>query len=160
MALLGTRIRSLREQSGLSQAELARKVKVQQPVISQWELEKSQPTEAQVRLLEAVIGALDDSPNLDIPAYSAWVSRQLAAEDMTATELHRATAVSYVTILNILNGKATNPQKKTREAIAKVLGSQSGAEQPVAPTSKVAGVGQLTDFDPYEEGELPSKPGV
>ncbi|MFC5300155.1 helix-turn-helix transcriptional regulator [Azospira restricta] len=48
---IGLRIKQLREESGCSQGELARRVGVTQPTVSDWENNKTEPTVDNLRLL-------------------------------------------------------------------------------------------------------------
>lgn len=73
---------------------------------------------------------------------SAWLSRAMAKKNLTAPEVAKQAGVSIPTIYNLLSGRAENPHARTLKAID--------------PGS----VGELIDFDPYDESQIPNKPGV
>jgi DNA-binding transcriptional regulator YiaG len=75
---VGERIREGRAKSGLSQLELAEKVNVSQPTISQWELGRQKPDSAQIEGLEAVLGGITkegESSEQSLSAISIWLAR-------------------------------------------------------------------------------------
>lgn len=158
-----TRIRERRIANGLSQAELATRLNVSQPTISTWEQGKFRPDGAQLKLLESILGGItkaEEGEEESQTPMSAWLSRAMATKKLTATELAGRADVSVPTIYNILSGRAENPHQKTLQSIEKALGEEFEARDEVHKPSNNIGIGELIDFDPYDEGQVPQKPGV
>jgi transcriptional regulator with XRE-family HTH domain len=166
---LAERIAASRSTSGLSQKELADKLSVSQPLISQFETGKAKPDARLLEKLEAVLGGITGEGVADqaLPALSVWLARVMSKKNLTANELARRAALSVPTIYNLLNGKAENPQQRTLSAIEKVLGETFDKMPPsVLPPSgeeaegATVQIGELIDFNPYDPKDLPAKPGV
>jgi transcriptional regulator with XRE-family HTH domain len=160
---IAQRIRERRLANGLSQAELAARLSVTQPLISFWEKGKSKPDAEQLGLLEGILGGItkvEEGAEEAQSPISAWLSRAMATKKLTATELAAKAEVSVPTIYNILSGRAENPHQKTVQSIEKALGQkfEAGVEAP-KPTDGF-GIGELIDFDPYDEGQIPQKAGI
>ena len=161
----GAAVRERRRANGLSQQELATRMKVSQPSISSWELGKGAPSRDQLRELEDLLGGLtatkENEGDVELPPIAVWLFRGLEKKGMTANELARKAGVSAPTIYNILKGGAENPQQRTLKAIEIALGEtfERSAPQRVSKNEKVA-IGELVDFNPYDPEDLPGKPGV
>jgi transcriptional regulator with XRE-family HTH domain len=162
---IATALRERRRGNGLSQQDLAARLNISQPSISQWEGGKSVPSADQLKKIESILGGLTDTKkdegNVELPPIAAWLFRGLEKKGMTAVELARKAGISAPTVYNILNGGAENPQQRTLGAIEAVLGEafERNAPQKVSKDEKVA-IGELIDFNPYDQKDLPSKPGV
>jgi transcriptional regulator with XRE-family HTH domain len=65
-------------------------------------------------------------------------------------------------IYNIESGKSLNPQKETRKRLAHALDTPipSDVAKEAEEAQDIQGLGSLTDFDPYDEKELPSVAGI
>ncbi len=149
--------------SGLSQQELADKVGLSQPLISQWELGRSKPDAAQIAELEAVLGGItkeEDSSGQSLPVVSVWLARALSKKNLTANELSRKSGVSAPTIYNLLNGGAQNPQQRTLRRLEAALGESFERTEQEKESFEVRGIGELIDFNPHDPTDKPNKPGV
>lgn len=84
----------------------------------------------------------------------------MARRSLTPQELAGKTNLSLATIYNVVSGRAQNPSPKTIKALEKAVGSPFENKQETKEASEIAGIGQLIDFDPYDDREAPAKPGV
>jgi transcriptional regulator with XRE-family HTH domain len=115
--------------------------------------------------LNEVLGGLTPASEAITEAESqtpvaAWLSRALAKKDLTVGELAAKADVSGPTVYNILAGRAQNPHPKTIAALERALGDTFESKQEAQEASEIAGIGQLIDFNPYDQKEIPAKPGV
>jgi transcriptional regulator with XRE-family HTH domain len=162
---IGATIRERRRVNGLSQKELAARMKVSQPYVSFLELEKASPSEEQLRELEDILGgfaaAKENEGDVELPPIAAWLFRGLEKKGLTANQLASKAGISAPTVYNILKGGAENPQQRTLTAIESVLGEKFERDVPqkASRNEKVA-IGELEDFNPYDPKDLPAKPGV
>ncbi len=154
-------IRERRIANGLTQLTLAGRLGIAQPTVSMWEQGRFSPSSEQIDRLEGILGGITETDQGEADSQtpiSAWLSRAMAKKDITATEVARQAGVSVPTIYNLLSGRAENPQAKTIRAIESALGEKFDRIEPQEPA--LSGVGPLTDFDPYDKGQIPEKPGV
>ncbi len=162
---LAERIRERRRANALSQTELAERLHVSQTTISFWEKGKGAPGADQLQKMNQILGGLSPASEAVTEAESqapvaAWLSRALAKSDLTVGELAAKADVSVPTIYNILNGRAQNPQPRTMAALESALGVHYESNKEATKQADVAGIGELIDFNPYDQKELPNKPGV
>ena len=87
-------------------------------------------------------------------------SRALGKNGLTAGELAAKADVSIATVYNILSGRAQNPNPRTIASLERVLGEKFESKSETQEASRIDGIGQLIDFDPYDQKDLPAKPGV
>jgi len=163
---IARRLRWKRLEANLSQAEVALKVGVSQVQISNWENGKGTPNEKQLAqlnsLLGPVFGSEDSSVSSDVSPFGVWLSRVRSKLNFTPAEVAEKAGVSIPTIYNLESGRSDNPQKATIEKITKALG-ESPSEETVQATeaaAEIEGVGNLVDFDPHDDANFPSGPGV
>jgi transcriptional regulator with XRE-family HTH domain len=162
---LGERIRERRRASALSQTELAERLDVSQATISLWEKGKGTPGKDQILKLDEILGGLMPASEEVTEAESqtpvaAWLSRALARKDLTVGELAAKADVSAATVYGILSGRAQNPHPRTTAALEKALGDKFESKDDVRAASEIAGIGELIDFNPYDQKEIPTKAGV
>jgi transcriptional regulator with XRE-family HTH domain len=71
-------------------------------------------------------------------------------------------ALSTAAIYNIEAGRISNPQQATVQKLQRALDVQIPTEtkDEIREEATIAGVGELVDFDPHSEGDLPSCPGI
>lgn len=100
--------------------------------------------------------------NLEGESFAVWLRKEREAKGWSQTQLAEKSGVSQPQIWNIEAGKSLNPQKRTREKLALALGTTEPTPitNEAEKEERVAGLGILTDFDPYESGLLPECPGV
>lgn len=93
--MLNERIRELREATGLTQVELARKLSVTKQSVSNWENNNIQPSVEMVMALADFFGVSVDY------LLGRSDKRQLSAEGLTDTQIQHIHAL----VQDILNGK-------------------------------------------------------
>lgn len=97
---IGQRIKGLREERGYSQGELARRVGVTQPTVSDWENNKTEPTVDNLRILAVELdvyfewlvtgrGAKDYVPQVNGPVAEYRVHRAIPADETRFLEMLR-----------------------------------------------------------------------
>lgn len=91
--------------------------------------------------------------------FGDWIRLGLSQKKINVSELGEKSGVSQPAIYNILSGKSLNPQTRTIEKIASVIGNRPEKEDKLNILTD-AGFGELIDFDPYDENGLPDCNGV
>ncbi len=173
----GNRVKRARTAQGLSQMELADKLGVSQAAVSNWEQGKTEPRPAERAALEKITGPLrrnrssngsasNNSEPHELPqsasAFGAWLQRNRARADLSVPELAAKAEISSVAIYNIEAGKSVNPRMETKRKLAQALKTDlpDDVQQEAADSQSIEGLGPLTDFDPHDEDDRPSRPGV
>lgn len=168
----GERIRRARVRNAMTQAELAEKMGVSQAAISTWEIGKIVPDVEQKKELKSILGLVEvdsgDKVQSEVSEsgprspIGAWVNQMRLEKKMSVGELATAAELSVPAIYNIESGKIANPRAETRERLEKALGAKLPLEvkNEVREESTIAGVGELTDFDPHDDDDLPNVPGI
>ncbi len=165
---IGDRIKLGRFQNGLTQADLAGKLRVSQATISHWEAGKGTPDEEQLTQLESILGPGLSSAQAMLtitggPSIAgAWLSKAREQKGLTPAELAQRAGVSIPTIYNIESGRAQFPRRRTIERLEKALDTPFDLEsaRELREASEIKGLGDFEDFDPYEEEDWPDAPGV
>ena len=111
---IGDRIYDARCRKGWSQAELAAKIGKHGPQISNWENDKTKPSERDLALLEKVL----DCSLQDI---AQQIQDCLDNFPVTALGIAKEAGVSPPTIYNIRDGKVVNPRRPTADRIQSAL---------------------------------------
>jgi transcriptional regulator with XRE-family HTH domain len=166
---LGKRIRQAREKKGLTQAELAEKIGVTSTSVSSWETGGGIADDNR-KNLEKILGSLSPPKpgkgrsvsDTEVSSFGIWLRDQRTKKSLSVIELSKKSGVSNPTIYWIENGNIQNPQASTRNKLAAVL-EQPVPEQVIKDTEQeqeIAGLGSLTDFDPYSKKEWPQCSGV
>jgi transcriptional regulator with XRE-family HTH domain len=167
----GKRLKRARLSEGLSQVELADKLGVTQPAVSNWEAGTIKPKQEQVKKLERVLGNLQapksangEVEGIQFPtgAFGAWLTKARNEAGMSVPELAEASGISAVAVYNIESRKSLNPRAETRKRLAKALKIEVPEEvqQEATEAQEITGLGPLTDFDPHNRRDLPSASGV
>jgi transcriptional regulator with XRE-family HTH domain len=162
---IGVRIKERRLANALNQTELGGRLNVSQATISLWEQGKGAPKRDQLTKLNEILGGLAPTSEPVTEAESqtpiaAWLSRALTKKDLTVGELAAKADMSVPTVYNILSGRAQNPHSRTISALEKALGDSFESKNEAREASEIAGIGELIDFNPYDEKEIPAQAGV
>ncbi len=167
----GEKIRRARIRNAWTQAELAAKLDVSGATISNWETSKIVPTLGQKSKLKVFLGLVSQKNGTrsevrgteDGPAaFGVWLNRTRLERNLSVPELAAASEISAPAIYNIESGRIANPRRETVRRLEKALGSElpNEAKQEIRQEATIKGVGELIDFDPHEDGDLPSIPGI
>jgi transcriptional regulator with XRE-family HTH domain len=117
---IGDAIRVARKQNALTQKELASKLNITQATISNWEIGRGEPDDANKERLQSILGAGTLSQKTtgqqdESSVLAAWLSRARQEVHMTVAQLAQKARVSVPTIYNIEAGRAQNPRRRTIE---------------------------------------------
>lgn len=163
----GRALRTARLGEGLSQGDLGKRVGVTQPTIFNWEKSKAAPSDKKLVRLKEILGpftedGLEESKERGTLLFSAWVEKHRSEKGWTRPELASRAGVATPTIYNIEAGKTSNPQEQTRKRLERAFGFSLPSEikTETQNTSKIEGFGELVDFNPYDERDLPGVGGV
>lgn len=98
--------------------------------------------------------------------YGAWLQEAMEESKFTVAKLVEKSGISAPAIYAILSGRSKNPQQETRRLLERAVRKQfAGADDKpkvehtpnaVAPE----GMGEFSDFDPYNDDLLPELPGI
>lgn len=150
--------------TGLTQDELAKKIKVQQNQISSWEKTGKIPEKHLDRLYQVVGRFEEDSSDTVVGSpLGPWLTRRRTEKELSVDELAHAAEVSGATVYNIEAGRSPNPRATTIKRLEKALNVQLPKELRTAIKQDAevgGGIGSLTDFDPHKEEEYPDEAGV
>ncbi len=165
----GNMIYEARKSKGWTQAELGNKIGVSQATIANLENGRTDPENYLEQLQTALAGLgafgpeeVDAIIEAEPSSFGEWLRTKREASRLSVTELAERAAVTPPTVYNIESGKSRNPQKTTRDKLARALG-QTVPEQVVreAETEQaIVGLGSLTDFDPLQQSDWPQCAGV
>jgi len=163
--LTGKQIKKMRQEAGLSQAALGERLNLSQALISHWERGAAKPSRSQQTRIRQVLSAAAaeenaaSSPSQD---YGDWLRSVRDGKGLSRRALAAASGISSIQIYNIETGRTTNPKETTRKALESALGAKAPGKivQAVTQSAEIAGVGNLSDFDPHTEDEFPKEPGV
>lgn len=156
-------IRAGRRRLGLSQAGLGEQIAVSQVTVSNWERGKTAPGPEHAAALAKLFRADGDEAVTEAPeaSYGDWVREGRRAKGLTRKGLAATVGISQIQVYNIETGRTLNPREKTRRALEKVLGkAPEDVVEAVEEAAEIPGVGRLTDFNPHDEDDFPSEPGV
>jgi transcriptional regulator with XRE-family HTH domain len=94
--------------------------------------------------------------------YGGWLSTTRVEQGLSRAELAARSGVSGPQIWNIETGATGNPRKSTRAKLERALGVSppDALVEAVQQEAEISGVGQFVDFDPHDESDFPSEPGV
>lgn len=179
--MLGRRIRRARMAEGLTQRQVAEKIRVNQAQVSSWETGRAEPNEGHLKRMakllgdlsapkkkrseslesEAEIEAEDDGDNVT-NAFGEWLRDTRKAAGLSRHELSETSGVSWMAIRNIEAGNTQNPQDKTRKRLETALNATvpEDIEAEAIEERTIKGLGELSDFDPHAEDDIPTCAGV
>jgi len=160
--IIGKKIKKMRLAAGYSQADIAKKLKVTQATVSQWESGRSSPSSKYLEKVEQVLGKLNGRDLSSVSVFGAWLRRTRDDHEMSVPELAAKAKVSPLTIYQVESGVVQRPQDATIKAIESALGVSLPKEfsKELKQESIVEGFGEFTDFDPYDEENLPVSGGI
>lgn len=94
--------------------------------------------------------------------FGEWLRTTRIEKKKTVPELSEESGISVPQIYNIESGRSQNPQPRTREKLAKALGSEIDKKvvDATESESKIDDVGEFVDFDPHDENDYPDAPGI
>jgi transcriptional regulator with XRE-family HTH domain len=155
----------------MTQAELGTKMEVSQTLVSQWEMGKTEPSKQQTVALKKILGGWaaerptdqrGEETEVSPGALSAWLTRARLAKKMTVPELAEVVGLSAPSIYNIESGRISNPRDETIRKLERALGSTLSAEtkEEIREEATIEGLGEFVEFDPHNDGDLPSAPGI
>jgi transcriptional regulator with XRE-family HTH domain len=167
----GERLKRARIREAMTQAELGDKVGVTQATISNWEIGKVIPSREQKDDLKRILGGFSPDaekanadPKVDVGPnpLSGWLTKARLEKQMSVPELAEAADLSAPAIYNIESGRITNPRAETIRRLELALGQEipSDAKEEIREEAKIEGLGELIDFDPHDDDDLPSVPGI
>jgi transcriptional regulator with XRE-family HTH domain len=93
--------------------------------------------------------------------YGDWVASERAKKSLTRAQLAERAGVSVPAVYNIETGR-TSPQAATRKKLEAALNQKPPSDlvKAVQREAEIEGVGRFEGFDPHDEAEWPSEPGV
>lgn len=167
----GERVRRARIRNAMTQVDLANKVGVSQATIHFWEKEKATPSANQKAHLRKILGGgwteahaerNGDGRSSQPGAVGSWVNRSRIEKGISVPELAERTGLSGMAIYNIEAGRISNPRPATLKKLEAALGVEipSEVKDELREEATIEGVGELVDFDPHEDDDLPSLPGI
>lgn len=168
----GERVRRARIRHAMTQTDLAKKVDVSQPTIHLWEKGKATPSADQKTHLKTILGGVwKETNNVDRTehahssqpgAVGSWVNRARIEKGISVPELAEQAGLSAVAIYNIEAGRISNPRSATIAKLENALGIEipSEVKEETREEATIEGIGELIDFDPHEDDDLPSVPGI
>ena len=164
-------VRRARIRHAMTQTDLASKVGVSQAMIHFWEKEKATPSPEQKGHLKKILGSVwteahaesTDDPHSSQPgAVGGWLNRTRIERKTSVPELAERTGLSPAAIYNIEAGRIANPRAATVKKLEEALGVEipNEVKDESREEATIKGFGELVDFDPHEDDDPPSLPGI
>lgn len=167
----GERMRRARIRSAITQSDLAEKIGVTQATVSNWEKGRTVPDAEQKANVRRVLGDVaptktsadeDSTVESGAPPFGAWLNRSRVEKQMSIAELAEAAGVSSSTVYKIEVGMVSNTRPETVRRLEAALGARLPEEtkEEIKEDATIKGVGELIDFDPHVDEDLPSVAGI
>jgi transcriptional regulator with XRE-family HTH domain len=166
----GGLLRNARNREGLTRKVLAQQLEVSDLSIFNWETNKSSPQQKSLNALIQKFGEDAFNPEKAVVhedgslALASWLAKKRAEKSLSRKELANKAGVSEMTLWNIESGRTLNPQQSTIESLEAAFGEKLpediDAEIAEQADLKVEGIGPFTNFDPHDEDDLPTVPGI
>lgn len=155
-------LKEARISAGLSQAELAEKIGVFAPYISNWETGKKEPSESQLESRRKVLDLGEDGASTDVSPVAAWLTKARSERGWSVPELAHKAGLTPPAVYRIESAGTRNLRGETRKKLETALGSRIPDEtvNEVEAEANVQGLGPLEDFDPHDDDERPIEPGI
>ncbi len=82
--------------------------------------------------------------------------------ELSASQLAEKAGVSIPTVYGIEAGRIANPRLFTQRSLARAIGKDTPAEitEELKEQASIEGVGELEEFDPYDEDNIPTTAGI
>lgn len=130
------RLRQARLAEGLSQSEVASRLRVSQALVSFWENGSSVPNDVNIKRLSRLLGNLsggggsenDDLVADNLGAFGAWLRRTRERADMSVAELAAAAKVTPAAVYNDVVAKREWRRQGVGRAIINALLAKAKAE--------------------------------
>lgn len=168
----GERLKRARVRTAMTQADLAEKMEVSQATISNWEISKLVPTREQKIQLKRILGGFssDSSGNhteqevvvVGPTPLSGWLTKARFEKNLSVSELAEMAGLSAPAVYNIESGRILNPRSETVRRLERALGKEvpREAKEEIEQEAKIEGFGELVDFDPHDDEDLPALGGI
>jgi len=166
----GALLKQLRLSTRKTQADLAKAIGVSQTTISNWENGRPGEPGGYIPKIEEFLGgtlaagavpAAEGQPTSDL---ALWLERSIEAKRKTGKTIQIIAAeagVSAPTLYNIINGTVEVPQARTVEKLQAYFGEvPSEVTEEATEARAVGGLGEYSEFDPFDETQWPDDPGV
>ena len=165
----GERVRRPRIRNSMSQVELAGKIGVTQAAISNCEQGKSSPGNEHKVRLKKILGDVWTKANTNqtevtaVPSpIGSWLTHARIRQNMSVPELAEKAGISAMAVYNIEGGRISNPRQETIRKLEAALKTSVPleAKEESREEARIEGVGELIGFDPHNDDDLPTAPGV
>ena len=167
----GERLRRARIRNAMIQAELGEKVGVTGAAVSHWETGRVVPTKVQKDKLKNILGGWaaekqedENGENVEFgpSPFAAWLTKTRLKKKLSVPEVAEAAGLSAAALYNIEAGRITNPRSETVRKLEQALGTKLEEEvkKEIRDEATIEGFGELLDFDPHENDDLPSVAGI
>jgi transcriptional regulator with XRE-family HTH domain len=164
----GERLQRARVRNAITQTELGEKIGVSGPTISNWEKGKTAPSKAQRDKLKTLFGAQTverpESKELEFVSspFAAWLTKTRLEKKLSIPEIAEKAGLSEAAIYNIEAGRSTNPRAETVRKLERALDAKLEEEvkQEIQDEATIEGLGELSNFDPHNDDDLPSASGI
>ena len=173
------RLKYARGKAGLSQSEVGEKFHVSQGAVWTWESGSSEP---RGDTYDKVLDWIEHSENgqkpprkstarieEDIPGgretsgFGEWLLNERQSRGLSRAKLAEKAGLSSQAVYTIEAGIVRSPWKKTRERLVAALGSDPlprEVAQEIKEETEVQGVGEFSDFSPWDDSMIPEEPCV
>ena len=174
-----TRLKDAREKSGLSQGEVGEKFHVSQAAVHTWESGSSEP---RGETFDKVLAWIELSENGQKPpgeatpqtegdtpgehqtsGFGEWLLNERQSQGLSRAKLAKMAGLSSQALYTIEMGIVRNPWKTTRDRLIESLGANSlprKVAQEIKEESEVQGLGEFSDFSPWDDLMIPEEPCV
>lgn len=167
----GERLKRARVRNAMTQADLGEKMDVTQATISNWESARVIPTREQKAELKRILGGFspDAAGNRSEPEVvvgptplSGWLAKARFEKKLSVPELAEKAGLSAPAVYNIESGRILNPRPETIRRLERALGKEipHEAKEEIREEAKIEGFGELIDFDPHDDDDLPAVGGI
>jgi len=155
----------------MTQAKLGKKLGVSQVTVSNWEKNKTAATVEQKDGIKRILGNFwtanvagqADPQEISGPGpIASWVTKARLSKDLSVAELAESAGLSVAGVYNIEAGRISNPRQETIVRLEKALKDKvpNEAKAEVKDEATIQGMGELVEFDPHDNQDLPASAGI